>query len=236
MNYLLFLSVFIFVSCGGNEKIVKESSPINQALSNEGSISIDIDDIAPGLACHSGGVSIFTFRDKNSDAFLDLDESIIKVKSICNGLDGSNGTDGSNGVSPTLTVESISSTPTCPQGGVKISSSSSAPVEVCNGANGLNGAQGIAGAQGIPGMTGSQGEPGADGARGEDGASITPVKFCESDDSSLPEYGLLIGKELFAVYWGETPASPKKSQAFLTKLVAGNYQSTGGNNCLFSIE
>lgn len=46
----------------------------------------------------------------------------------------------------------------------------------------------------------------------------------------------MIGKDLFAVYWGTTPASPNTPQALLTKLVPGNYQSTGGNNCLFSIQ
>jgi hypothetical protein len=45
----------------------------------------------------------------------------------------------------------------------------------------------------------------------------------------------MVENDLFAVYWGTTPASPNKPQAFLTKLVAGNYMSTGGNNCLFTI-
>jgi hypothetical protein len=184
---------------------------------------IDIADIAPGLACANGGVSIFTYNDVDSNGYFDEDETIIKNKSICNGSSAS------------ITVESIASSSTCPKGGVLISSSSAAPVEVCNGLSGLNGEQGIPGVQGIPGMTGATGATGSTGATGATGSSVTPVRFCKTDNSKFTEYGLLIGDELFAVYWGTTPASPNVPQSFLTKLVAGNYQSTGGNNCLFSI-
>jgi hypothetical protein len=58
---------------------------------------------------------------------------------------------------------------------------------------------------------------------------------CAADNSTFPEYGPMIGEKLFAVYFGSTPASPSTPQAFLTKLVAGNYMSTGGNNRLFTI-
>jgi hypothetical protein len=81
-------------------------------------------------------------------------------------------------------------------------------------------------------MAGANGQNGQNGAPG---TIVTPVKFCANDNSTFPEYGLMIGNDLFAVYWGTTPASPTKPQAFLTKLVPGNYRSTGGNNCLFSI-
>ncbi len=223
-HIFILVTGFITIACGGQDRVVKSNAPINQSITNEGQISIDIEDLAPGLVCHSGGISIFTFRDKNADAVLDTDESIIKVKSVCNGVDGQ------NGFSPTMTMEVLASSSSCPQGGVKISSSSDESVEICNGADGLNGVQGVQGVQGLPGMTG------ATGATGQDGVGISPVQFCPKDDSTFPEYGLLIGKELYAVYWGVTPGSPKSAQAFLTKLVAGDYQSTGGNNCLFSVE
>jgi hypothetical protein len=230
LSLLLILSTF--VACGKNGQDGASGSDGATIIGLDGvSTGVDFADIPPGLACAAGGISIFTFRDSNSDAhFSEGEEDIIKVRTLCHGTNGTNGVDGEdgqNGSNASLTLEIVVSSGTCPQGGVKMTSSQSAPVEVCNGVNGLNGEQGIPGVQGIPGLA---------GANGSDGTQILPVQFCPSDDSTLPEYGLMIGKDLFAVYWGTTPASPKTPQAFLTKLVPGNYQSSGGNNCLFSIE
>lgn len=220
----LVASLLSLTSCGkkgddGSDGIGSTTFGINGV-----STGVDIADIDPSLACANGGISIYTFIDDNSDGKFESGEEILKVKSLCH---GTNGTNGSNG---TITLESVDSSLSCPNGGVKISSSTSSGTEICNGVNGLNGEQGLPGIQGIPGLAGSN------GAAGSDGTVVTPVKFCESDDSTFPEYGLMIGDELFAVYWGSTPASPKTPQAFLTKLVTGDYQSTGGNNCLFTIK
>jgi hypothetical protein len=223
-NFLILFCVLVLVSCGRNGKDGSNGVGVTAALVNtEGPISVDFADIVPGLACASGGISIFTFHDNDSDGVLSPDESVVKVKALCNGINGSNGTNGTNGTNESITLESLASSPACPSGGVKITSSSASAVEVCNGVNGLNGEQGLPGVQGIPGLAGSS------------GTIVTPVKFCATDNSTFPEYGLMIGEELFAVYWGSTPASPSTPQAFLTKLVAGNYMSTGGNNCLFTI-
>ena len=256
-NFIFLFFALSLVSCGKNG--VNGTNGLDGTstlgLSAE-STGVDFADINPGLACANGGISIYTFHDSNSDGTLDNDESIIKVKALCNGINGingingtngangTNGTNGTNGVNASITLESVLSSATCPNGGVRFTSGSSAPVEVCNGINGINGEQGLTGMQGIPGLAGSNGTNGTDGTDGVDGANgtngtngtiVTPVKFCSSDNSTFPEYGLMIGNDLYAVYWGSTPASPHHSQAFLTKLVAGNYQSTGGNNCLFTI-
>jgi hypothetical protein len=224
---MILLSLVSLVSCGNNKGQSQKPSVESPVLDlNNGPIGVDFSDIESGLACAAGGISIFTFRDGNSNGILDTDESVIKVKSLCHGVNGTNGTNGSNA---SITLESIAASTTCPQGGVKLTSTGATPIEICNGANGLNGEQGIQGVQGIPGIQGAQGAPGADGT------VVTPVKFCANDNSTYPEYGLLIDDELYAVYWGRTPGSPNAPQAFLTKLVAGNYQSTGGNNCLFQV-
>lgn len=225
------LGLLVLVSCGkrGKDGIDGQNAGGTLGLSSHPSVAVDFVDISPGLACANGGISIFSFYDTNSDSLFQEDELVIKTKSICNGTNGSNAS---------ITLESIASSVACPNGGVKISSLSLAPVEVCNGADGLNGEQGIPGVQGIPGLagaTGATGSTGATGAAGADGTQVTPVKFCTNDNSAFPEYGLMIGNELFAVNWGVTPASPNTPQAFLTKLVAGNYMSTGGNNCLFTV-
>ena len=236
-NLFFIFGLLALVSCGKNGKDGRNGLDGASTMGLNGadavSTGVDFTDIGPGLACANGGISIFTFRDVNSDGLLQSEEEIIKVKAICHGLNGTNGTDG---VNASITLESVTSSETCPNGGVKISSSSSSPVEICNGINGLNGEQGIQGVQGIPGIAGADGQDGQDGQDGAPGTNVIPVKFCANDNSTFPEYGLMIGNELFAVYWGTTPASPNKPQAFLTKLVAGNYQSTGGNNCLFSVQ
>jgi hypothetical protein len=227
-KFLFLVCVLTLVSCGKSGKNGKNGlDGSNIAGLNGSSTGVDFGDIEPGLACESGGVSIFTFKDSNSDGMLQSGESVIKVKSVCNGVNGSAGADGAT---PSITLESVSASSACPTGGVKISSGSSSATEVCNGVNGLNGEQGLPGVQGIPGIAGSN------GADGKDASSVTPVQFCKDDKSQYPEYGLMIGGELYAVYWGTTPASPKTQQAFLTKLVAGQYSSTGGNNCLFQVK
>jgi hypothetical protein len=232
-NVCLVLSLFILVSCGKDSEngLSIQDPPVLQELGTP-NVGIDFTDIDPGLACANGGMSIFSFYDSNSDRLFQSDEIIIKTKAICHGL---NGTNGVNGTNASLSLESFLASATCPGGGVKISGSASVSVEVCNGVNGLNGQQGIQGVQGIPGMAGATGATGETGAAGTNATQVTPVKFCANDNSAFPEYGLLIGEELFAVFWGPTPGTPSVSQAFLSKLVAGNYMSTGGNNCLFAV-
>ena len=125
---------------------------------NAVSTGIDFEDISGGLVCANGGISVFTFRDVNSDGLFQSDEQIIKVKAICHGLngqdgeDGADGSDGQDGTNSSVTLEAIASSSLCPNGGVKIYASGSAPAEICNGVNGLNGEQGIPGVQGIPGL------------------------------------------------------------------------------------
>lgn len=204
-NVCLLLSSLLLLSCGSPHlETPSTTQDSNQTVSgNQGitpiPIVVDFADILPGLACANGGVSLFNFYDTNFDSLYEEDETIIKTKSICNGI---------NGTSASITLEAIATSSTCPQGGVKISSTTSPAVEVCNGINGLNGIS---------------------------GTTVTPVKFCPTDNSTFPEYGIMIGADLYAVYWGTTPASPNTPQSFLTKLIAGNYMSTGGNNCLFSV-
>lgn len=109
------------------------------------------------------------------------------------------------------------------------------------GPEGPVGATGVQGVQGIPGLDGADGEPGQDGSNGvdgvngHDGSSITTIKFCNDDTSTFPEYGVVIGQNIYAVYWGTVPFSPHQNQAFLTLIRPGTYVSTGGNGCAFTV-
>jgi hypothetical protein len=177
-----------------------------------------------GLCGATDGVKFTTYQDKNNNAALDLDESVLSVSTVCNGQSGQNGLNGSDGASSVMTF--TASAPSCSNGGYTVSVQNGAVTTsfpVCNGLDGVDGAQGI---QGL------QGPAGADGG----GSTVTPVKFCNNDSSAYPEYGLYIDGMLFAVYWGDTPGSNgHQEQAFLTKVTPGTYQSTGGNNCTFTI-
>lgn len=212
------------------------------------SVGVDLADITPGAICASGGLLVSTFKDANSDGILDPEELVLKVKTVCNGVqgnagndgddgsDGNNGTNGQNGTNSTVSIETLTPGVDCPTGGAKISSNSSpTSATVCNGTNGSNGLNGLNGLAGINGQNGANGSNGVDGINGTNGSSVVPVKFCTSDNSAFPEYGLVIGSDVFAVYWGTTPASPSAKQAFLAKLTPGSYQSTGGNNCQFTL-
>ena len=100
------------------------------------------------------------------------------------------------------------------------------------GTVGPEGPIGATGPQGIPGLVGATGPTGADG---EPGTIVSTIQFCPDDTSAFPEYGIIIGGAVYAVYWGSTPASGGASQAFLARIVPGSYESTGGNGCHFTL-
>jgi hypothetical protein len=75
---------------------------------------------------------------------------------------------------------------------------------------------------------------GSTGPSGAAGTSITTIKFCNDDTSTFPEYGIIIGTQIYAVYYGSTPSS-SAPEAFLALIVPGNYRSTGGNGCAFTV-
>jgi len=249
---LILVSV-VTMSCGKRRTYFVLGTP-GVTGQNGVSAGLDIEDLQAGSPCSTGGLRLTSFRDTNDNGLLESGESVVAIKTVCNGVAGQ------DGASASVTVQSVAAGFDCPTGGYTITSSSSQTVALlCNGLNGANGAQGIAGVQGIPGLqgpagpqgpngnngnNGSQGAQGAQGAQGNNGSngsngsagtSVTPVKFCSNDNTSFPEYGLMVGDKLFAVYWGTTPGSPNAKQAFLALITPGNYQSTGGNNCSFTI-
>lgn len=205
-----------------------------------------------GLCGATDGVRLTTYQDKNNNGLRDTDEAVNSVTSVCNGSNGTNGTNGTNGsdglngingtngTSGTNGTNGTSSTVTVSNTALSCGAAGGYTLTTTNGSVSssfpiCNGAQGSQGIQGNQGNQGAQGIQGVAGLNGTNGSVVTPVKLCANDNSTYPEYGLYIGNDLYAVYWGSTPAS-SAAQAFLTKLVAGSYRSTGGNNCAFTVD
>lgn len=102
----------------------------------------------------------------------------------------------------------------------------------------IPGPRGLSGDQGNSGDKGDKGDQGNQGVQGPVGPGATPlppapeqttlVKLCADDSSTFPEYGLCIDEELYAVYWSG-------SYAFLAKIIVGNYMSTNGTGCHFTV-
>lgn len=59
--------------------------------------------------------------------------------------------------------------------------------------------------------------------------NITPVKLCTDDSTPFPEYGFKLNGKLYGVYW-----DPNKG-AFWALITPGNYMSTNGTGCHFTL-
>ena len=146
----------------------------------------------------------------NSEGYLSCpDGSSFKIPEGKAGVDGS---------SCTVEPNSVGSTITCPDGSTSV---------VVNGTNGTNGTDGTSGTDGAAGTNGTNGNNGTDGV---DATPITLVPFCPSIAGAFPEFGMCIGNQLIAVYDG-----PTNSDVRLVKLTPGNYQTTDGRACTFTL-
>lgn len=210
----------LLVGCGKESKvmIVKGDTGAKGDTGEQGYGAGVLAEAISALCGATDGVRITTFQDKNNNGLMESGESVNAVTTVCNGSNGTNGANGQNGTSSTVSIANVA--PSCFEGGYTMTVmngpvSSSYPI--CNG---LQGVQGPRGQQGLQGNQGIPGTNGANGLNGTNGTVVTPVKFCASDNSSYPEYGLYIDGRLFAVYWGDTPGSNgNQEQAFLTEIL-----------------
>jgi hypothetical protein len=198
-----------------------------------------------GLA---GGLKLVPYTDYNRNGAYDPgEETVLAASIVCNGAKGDTGAVGATGATGSQGPQGIAGVqgpagPIGPQG--------------AQGTQGIQGAQGVAGPkgdtgaqgiQGIPGPMGPQGVPGATGAVGAQGpkgepgiqgipgagssGGMTPVKLCANDNSAFPEYGFVIGSNLYAVYYGVVNGT---LNAFMARLNPGSYMSTNSTGCTFT--
>lgn len=91
------------------------------------------------------------------------------------------------------------------------------------GSTGPAGPTGAPGPQGLPGPTGSPGPTGPQGASG-----VTIVPLCPSISGSYPELLFMINGSLYGVYYDLNGAHE-------TLVTPGNYITTDGRNCHFTV-
>ncbi len=127
--------------CNGNNG----SNGANGATGSPGTGSGVVLGAAALASCAAGGTTITTFQDKNSNAALDIGESITSTSTICNGVAGSNGLDGA----ASYITSTAANSSQCSNGGVVYSTHTdyqSPQISiVCNGTNGSNGTNGVNG-------------------------------------------------------------------------------------------
>lgn len=81
------------------------------------------------------------------------------------------------------------------------------------------------------GHDGAQGPQGARGEKGDSGQTLVAEPFCPSVGGGLgfQESYIIFPDGLYALYFDH-------AHAFLTKLTPGNYCTTDGRNCCFTVE
>lgn len=251
-KFFICLSLITLVSCGKKTQEIK----LNGQPGQDGFTTFITTEVVPPLAsCGlAGGIKLIPYTDYNRNNVLDSgEETVLAASIICNGAKGDTGEIGATGATGSQGVQGIAGIqgpagPIGPQGAQGIQGIQGAQgVAGAKGAKGDTGAQGPQGIQGIPGIqgaTGAQGATGMVGAQGPKGepgiqgipgagsnGGMTPVKLCANDNSAFPEYGFVIGSNLYAVYYGVLNGT---LNAFMARLNPGNYTSTNSTNCTFT--
>jgi hypothetical protein len=95
------------------------------------------------------------------------------------------------------------------------------------GPTGAVGATGPTGADGIDGVDGVTGPTGAMGPTGDDGI-LGLIKLCPHIPGAYPEYLIRTDYGLIGVYFGG-------GKTFLANIIPGNWVTTDGRNCHFTV-
>lgn len=190
------------------------------------------------------GVWVRFWVDRDNDTWIGPGE-VLSSYTVCNGKN---------------VALSDATSAQCPNGGVKLDVPGSTKY-ICNGLKGETGSVGSLGPKGEDGksayeialdngfvgtelewltslhgntgLTGPQGPIGPQGPAGTAGVGNTSaIQLCPGDSATYPEYGLVIGNSVYAVYYGVVNGS---IQAFLAKLSPGSYATTNGPTCNFTV-
>jgi hypothetical protein len=144
-----------------------------------------------------------------------------------NGTNGVNGQDGADGKSCSVSSTTTGAIISCEDGTSAVINNG------VDGTNGVDGQDGAAGQDGQDGVNGTNGANGQDGANGVDGADgqdsiIEVINPCGVEGGFEEVLFRLSNGKVYAVYFSG-------SLSFLTELTPGNYQTTDGHSCSFTV-
>lgn len=178
------------------------------------------------------------------------------------GIQGSIGPVGSDGIGTVTATEAIAIADYfCYAGGVRLriardtnrsgtwdtADNEQQIVNVCNGRNGSNGTNGSDGTNGVdgtdgsPGQNGSDGVDGADGRDGEDGSDaptspFLPVEIVDPCGDAPGIYDEVFIRLANGTLLASFSDSANGQNTRFSVLVAGNYMTTDGSHCYFSVD
>lgn len=213
--FVIFLLLYI-LSCDQTKRITLEALqptiiPAPITMCPNGGYLVNDFPICNGMDGVSIGVTTFPSMSCSNggtqiEFFRDLNNNMVQDTGeiIVSSAVICNGQDGVVNITPASPVE-------CLTGGIVVNGH-----PVCNG---LQGPQGPQGPQGIPGTN---------------GAFVKAVKFCENDSHTFAEYGVIIGSELYGVYYGERSSHPH--QIGFVRLNPGTFVTTVGSPKTFKYE
>jgi hypothetical protein len=234
----MLLVALLLVGCAAE----KQEVAVNGKDGKDGYTTFITTEVVPPMSAlcgMAGGLKIVPYTDFNRNSQYDAgEETILAANVICNGAKGDVGAVGATGAQGLQGIQGATGAmgPIGPQGVQGIQG-----IQGAQGVAGPKGDQGLQGIQGIQGATGATGAIGAQGPKGEPGiqgmpglssqGGMTPVQLCANDTSAFPEYGFVIGNNLYAVYYGVISGT---LNSFMARLNPGTYISTNSTNCTFT--
>lgn len=245
---LLFLAALVLIGCAKNTFHAYQVQGLPGHDGYTTFVTTQVVSPLTSICGLAGGLKLIPYTDYNRNNQLDSgEETVLAASIICNGAKGDTGAVGSTGATGSQGVQGIAGVqapagPIGPQGAQGIQGIQGAQgVAGPQGNTGETGAQGPQGIQGVQGSTGATGMVGAQGPKGEPGiqgipgvgsnGGITPIKLCANDNSAFPEYGFVIGSNLYAVYYGVINGT---LNSFMARLNPGSYMSTNSTGCTFT--
>ena len=196
----------------------------------------DLDSVSygiPGPAGKDGAPVVCTVVDMGPSVEISCPGS--PTVTINDGADGKNGIDGANGEDgQSCSVVSVDPDDVAPNGGALITCGEST-VLLINGAPGQNGQDGQDGSNGEDGNDGSDGQDGVDGEDAPSTALVISALIdpCGNDPVKQDEIILKLSDgSLIASFSSNGSALNTR----LVSLSAGNYTTTDGTGCQFSVD
>lgn len=203
----------------------------DSGVAGQDGYSIVSDSAYDSTLCGSvGGNTVMFAQDTNRNGILDCEDSLQNQFVVCDGMKGDkgdnglDGQNGANGIGCTVSKVGTVATVTCDGSSVVVNDGT-------NGTNGTNGTDGRDGAAGLPGLPGT---------------IVEIVELCPDSNVAFKEIALKIAPNKLIAFFQQTSSitvnAPGGQTSVLNNLKGrlvvltnGNYQTTDGSGCNFSV-